>query len=164
MKKFSRLLKLKITEIGLEKISHITLSGQMHSSMLLKNSKIIDGPYSWQSEKNPNTIEQISSNKNVHDLKRGYPIFNISNLDGMYATLLTKIFGDLTNNYSLIHESEASATGFFDYQNNNWDQSVISKFFPKITLPSIISGLNFIGLITAVGKYHFHWGIFKCLW
>ena len=156
-----KIIKTKITEIGLEKISHITLSGQMHSSMLLKNSKIIDGPYSWQSEKNPNTIEQISSNKNVHDLKRGYPIFNISNLDGMYATLLTKIFGDLTNNYSLIHESEASATGFFDYQNNNWDHSVISKFFPKITLPSIISGVKFYRLNNSGGKISLPLGDFQ---
>ena len=156
-----KIIKTKITEIGLEKISHITLSGQMHSSMLLKNFKIIDGPYSWQSEKNPNTIEQVSSNKNVHDLKRGYPIFNISNLDGIYATLLTKIFGDLTNNYTLIHESEASATGFFDYQNNDWDQSVISKFFPKITLPSIISGVKFYKLNNSSGKISLPLGDFQ---
>ena len=156
-----KIIKTKITEIGLEKISHITLSGQMHSAILLKNSKIIDGPYSWQSEKNPNIIELISSNKNIHDLKRGYPIFNISNLDGMYATLLTKIFGDLTNNYNLIHESEASATGFFDYQNKDWEHSVIDKFFPKITLPSIVSGIKFYKLNNSSGKISLPLGDFQ---
>ena len=156
-----KIIKTKIAEIGLEKISHITLSGQMHSGILLKNSKIIDGPYSWQSEKNPNIIEQISSNKNIHDLKRGYPIFNISNLDGMYATLLTKIFGDLTNNYNLIHESEASATGFFDYQNKDWEHSVIDKFFPKITLPSIVSGIKFYKLNNSSGKISLPLGDFQ---
>ena len=57
----------KIDEIDLKNISHITISGQMHSSMLLDNSKIIDGPYSWQSEKNQTCLN--SSNKNVLDLK-----------------------------------------------------------------------------------------------
>ena len=63
----------------------------MHSSMLLNDSEIIMDGHSWQSEKNPFIIDQISSNKNVLDLRR-YPIFNISNLEGMYATLLTKDF------------------------------------------------------------------------
>ena len=156
-----KIIKTKIAEISLDKISQITLSGQMHSSMLLKNSEIIDGPYSWQSEKNPNVIDQISVNKNVHDLKRGYPIFNISNMEGMYATLLTKIFGDLTGKYSLINETEASATGFFDYQNKDWENSVISKLFPKISFPSIVSGINFYKLKNSSGKISLPLGDFQ---
>jgi len=159
--KIFKIINTKIAEIGLEKISHITISGQMHSSILLNESKIIDGPYSWQSEKNPNIVDQISSNKNVLDLKRGYPIFNISNSEGMYATLLTKIFGDLTGNYSVIHKSEASATGFFDYVKNDWEHSVVSKLFPKITLPSIVSGVKFFKLKNSKGKISLPFGDFQ---
>lgn len=155
------IIKSKIDEIGLDKISHITLSGQMHSSMLLNDSKIIDGPYSWQSEKNPNVIDRISTLKNVLDLKRGYPIFNISNFEGMYATLLTKIFGDLTGNYNVIHESEAAATGFYDYPNNDWEYSVITKLFPKITLPSIESGVKFVKFNTSNVKISIPFGDFQ---
>ena len=54
----------------------------------------------------------------------------------------------MTGNYNVIHESEASATGFFDYQNNDWEHSVVSKLFPKITLPSIVSGVKFYKLNT----------------
>ena len=49
--KIFNIIKSKIDEIGLDRISHITLSGQMHSSMLLNDSKIIDGPYSWNLKK-----------------------------------------------------------------------------------------------------------------
>ena len=35
------IIKSKIDEIGIDKISHITLSGQMHSSILLNDSKIM---------------------------------------------------------------------------------------------------------------------------
>lgn len=150
--KIFNIINSKIAEIGLKKISHITISGQMHSGMLLNDSKIIDGPYSWQSEKNPNIIDQISSNKNVLDLKRGYPIFNISNTEGMYATLLTKIFGDLTGNYSVIHKSEATATGFFNHAENDWEHSVVSKLFPEVTLPSVVSALKFYKLNSSKGK------------
>jgi len=156
-----KIINTKIDEIGLKNISHITISGQMHSSMLLDNSKIIDGPYSWQSEKNPKTINQISSNKNVLDLKRGYPIFNISNSEGTYATLLTKIFGDLTGNYGVIHKSEASATGFFDYVKNDWEHSVVSELFPKITLPSIVSGVKFYRINKTGGKVSVPFGDFQ---
>ena len=155
------IIKSKIDEIGIDKISHITLSGQMHSSILLNNSKIIDGPYSWQSEKNPNIIDHISSLKNVLDLKRGYPIFNISNYEGIYATLLTKIFGDLTNNYNVIHESEAAATGFYDYPNNDWEHSVVSKLFPKISLPKIVTGVKFYKLNTSNVKISIPFGDFQ---
>ena len=140
----------KIDEIGIDKISHITLSGQMHSSILLNNSKIIDGPYSWQSEKNPNIIDHISSLKNVLDLKRGYPIFNISNFEGIYATLLSKI-----------HESEAAATGFYDYPNNDWEHSVVSKLFPKISLPKIVTGVKFYKLNTSNVKISIPFGDFQ---
>ena len=155
------IIKLKIDEIGIDKISHITLSGQMHSSILLNDSKIIDGPYSWQSEKNPKIIDRISSLKNVLDLKRGYPIFNISNFEGIYATLLTKIFGDLTNNYNVIHESEAAATGFYDYPNNDWEHSVVSKLFPKISLPKIVTGVKFYKLNTSNVKISIPFGDFQ---
>jgi len=133
----------------------------MHSSILLNNSKIIDGPYSWQSEKNPNIIDRISSLKNVLDLKRGYPIFNISNYEGTYATLLTKIFGDLTSNYNVIHESEAAATGFYDYPNNDWEHSVVSKLFPKISLPKIVTGVKFYKLNTSNVKISIPFGDFQ---
>ena len=155
------IIKSKIDEIGIDKISHITLSGQMHSSILLNNSKIIDGPYSWQSEKNPNIIDHISSLKNVLDLKRGYPIFNISNFEGIYATLLSKIFGDLTSNYNVIHESEAAATGFYDYPNNDWEHSVVSKLFPKISLPKIVTGVKFYKLNTSNVKISIPFGDFQ---
>lgn len=155
------IIKSKIDEIGIDKISHITLSGQMHSSILLNHSKIIDGPYSWQSEKNPKIIDRISSLKNVLDLKRGYPIFNISNFEGIYATLLTKIFGDLTNNYNVIHESEAAATGFYDYPNNDWDHSVVSKLFPKISLPNIVTVVKFYELNNSNVKISIPFGDFQ---
>ena len=155
------IIKSKIDEIGIDKISHITLSGQMHSSILLNDSKIIDGPYSWQSEKNPNIIDRVSSLKNVLDLKRGYPIFNISNFEGVYATLLTKIFGDLTSNYNVIHESEAAATGFYDYQNNDWEHSVVSKLFPKISVPNVVTGVKFYKLNTSNVKISIPFGDFQ---
>lgn len=159
--KIFEIINSKIAEVGLEKISCITLSGQMHSGMLLNDSKIIDGPYSWQSEKNPNIIDQITFNKNVLDLKRGYPIFNISNSVGMYATLLTKIFGDLTSNYSVIHKSEASATGFFDYYENDWEHSVVRELFPKISLPSVVSGVKFYKLNNSKGEISLPFGDFQ---
>lgn len=161
---YNKILKTiitQITDIGQEKISLVTISGQMHSSMLLNNSEIIDGPHSWQSEKNPDIFDQISSNKNILDLKRGYPIFNISNLEGMYATLLTKIFGDLTGNYSLIHQSEAAGTGFFDFKKNDWEHSIISNFIPKIILPQIVNGVQFYKLNNSHGKISLPFGDFQ---
>ena len=67
----------------------------------------------------------------------------------------------MTGNYGVIHKSEASATGFFDYVKNDWEHSVVSELFPKITLPSIVSGVKFYRINKTGGKVSVPFGDFQ---
>lgn len=136
-----------INYLGIKNITKITLSGQMHSSMIVKNSKIIDGPYSWQSqvmdEKNVNQI--INELQFFDDIKKGYPLFNLKdNLNGQYHTILTKLFGDLTGINNRIHISEAAGTGLFGLESNTWNKQLIDKLnLNNIYFPKVISNKHF---------------------
>lgn len=132
-----------INYLGIKNITKITISGQMHSSMIVKNSKITDGPYSWQSqmvdEKKVNEI--INELQFIDDIKKGYPLFNIkNNLDGQFHSILTKLFGDLTGIYDRIHISEAAGTGLFDLKSNTWNKQLIDRLnLNNIHFPKVVS-------------------------
>lgn len=132
-----------INYLEIKNISKITISGQMHSSMIVKNSKIIDGPYSWQSQ----VMDEKKVNKVINDLqffddiKKGYPLFNIKdNLDGQFHSILTKLFGDLTGIYNRIHISEAAGTGLFDLESNTWNKQLIDRLnLNNVLFPKVVS-------------------------
>jgi len=129
------------------KIDKITISGQMHSTVILNNSNIEYGPLTWQTEnfKNQTLLKSIKSRNKQNDIKRGYPIFNLENkVVGTYGTILTKLFGDLTGNYNLIHLSEAAGTGFYNLDKNNWDFELLKELnFSTLMMPKVISNLKF---------------------
>ena len=136
-----------ISNYGFQNIDLITLSGQMHSTLTVVKDEINEGPYSWQCENKKDTklIESLISKYDVIDIKRGYPIFNLTkNSIGTYGTILTKLFGDFTGNYNYIHLSEAAGTGFFDLEKKEWDLLLLKKLkFDLVELPRVISKIKF---------------------
>ena len=139
-----KMINSKLNTIGFENISNISISGQMHSSLILKNEKIIDGPYSWQSEKHSElNVLDSRGKKKINDIKRGYPVYSISNYEGRYCTLLTYIFAEMTGNYNFIHYSEAASSGMFDFESGTWNSEIIKSSFQKVEFPKILKNIKY---------------------